>query len=117
MQVDGSSKADPSLLNGPRDRFDAMLPTLSLSELVRLHDKRDWQLPDREIQFRIKNVRGHFYRRRALQEILKRRVILTDDPTKALAHALAGMNTADIRVVVLPEARTTLPKEKLYRRS
>ena len=114
---DGDSKADPSVLNGPRDRFDAMLPTLSLSELVRLHDKRDWQLPDREIQVRIKSVRGDFYRRRALQEITRRRVILTNDPTKALADTLASMDTTGIRVIVLPEARTTLPKEKLYRRS
>ncbi|HUW33516.1 MAG TPA: lactate racemase domain-containing protein [Planctomycetota bacterium] len=110
---DGDSKANPAVLNGPRDQFDAMLPTLSLSELLRLHDKRDWQLPDREIQWRIKGVRGDFYRRRALQEITRRRVVLTDDPSRALADTLAGMDTTGIRVIVLPEGRTTLPKEKL----
>jgi len=113
---DGSAKADPALLNGPRDRFDAMLPTLSLSELVRLHDKRDWHLPDREIQWRIKGVRGKFYRRRALQEVCKRRVVLTDDPSKALAEALAGKDSTSVRVTVLPEGRMTLVRRGVSER-
>jgi len=111
----GRSKADETLLNGARDRFNAMLPSLSLSELLRLHEKRDWNLSEREIQWRIKSVRGDYYRRRALHEICKRQVILTPDPDTALQEVLSQLNSPDTLVVVLPEARTTLPKEQLHR--
>ena len=108
------SAADDALLNGPRERFDAAVPSLSVEELIRLHDKRNWRLPDREIQWRIKAVRTEYYDRRAIAEICKRRVILTPDPDAALQDALRRMDAAQCLVVILPDAQTTLPKEHLF---
>ena len=48
-----------------------------------------------------------------IQEVQKRKIILTPDLSAALQNVLAETGT-DIWLVVLPEARTTLPKEKLY---
>ncbi len=110
----GHAKADQSLVNAPADKFNAMLPSLSLSELLFIHEKRDWQLPERDVQWRVKSVRGEFYRRRALHEISKRRVILTPDLQEALQQALAEGASGNGRVTILPEARTTLPKEQLH---
>ena len=111
----GQSTADEALLNAPSDQFNAMLPSLSLSELLRLHEKRDWQLSERQVQWRIKSIRGDYYRRRALGEIARRQVVLTPDPDAALRDALARADPADTFVTILPEARTTLPKETLFR--
>ncbi len=86
-----------------------------ISEILRLHERRNWDLSEREIQWRIKSLRGKFYNYRQIQEIQKRRVVLTPDLNAALQDVLAEMG-ADVWLVVLPEARTTLPKEKLYRR-
>jgi len=84
-----------------------------ISEILRLHEKRNWDLSEREIQWRIKSLRGKFYNYRQIQEVQKRKVILAPDPNAALQDVLAETGT-DIWLVVLPEARTTLPKEKLY---
>jgi nickel-dependent lactate racemase len=86
-----------------------------ISEILRLHERRNWDLSEREIQWRIKSLRGKFYNYRQIQEIQKRKVVLTPNPNAALQNVLAEMGT-DIWLVVLPEARTTLPKEELYRR-
>ena len=95
--------------------FSAMLPTLSFSELLRLHEKRDWQLGEHDVQWRIKSVRGDFYRRRKLAEIVKRNVILTPDPARALSEALAGLGSGRPHVTALPDGRGTLAKKSLYR--
>jgi nickel-dependent lactate racemase len=87
-----------------------------ISEILRLHERRNWDLSEREIQWRIKSLRGKFYNYRQIKEIQKREVVLTPDPNAALQDVLAEVGT-DIWLVVLPEARTTLPKEKLYRLS
>lgn len=86
---------------------------MPLSEIVRLHEKRNWNLSEREIQWHIKSIRGKFYHYRQVKEIQKRKVILTPDPDTALKKELEKSGS-DIRIVVLPEAKTTLPKEKLY---
>ena len=95
--------------------FAAMLPTLSLSELLRLHEKRDWSLGAHDVQWRIKSVRGEYYRRRKLADIARRSVVLTGDPGAALRRALGRVGAADPLVTVLPEGRTTLAKKRLYR--
>jgi len=70
---------------------------------------------EHDVQWRIKSVRGDFYRRRKLAEITRRNVILTPDPGRALAEALAGAGSARLHVTVLPDGRGTLAKKSLYR--
>ena len=88
----------------------------SLGEILRLYEKRNWDLSEREIQWRIKSLRGKFYSYRKIQEIQKREIILTPDPNAVLQNVLARTGP-DIWLVALPEAKTTLPKAKLYCRS
>lgn len=96
------------------DAFNALLPNLEFAELARLHEKRNWSLDERAIQWRLKAIRGEFYRRRSHGALKRRRVLLTPDPNNALAGALRGLDPAKTRVVILPEARTTLAKTHLY---
>jgi len=112
---EGNGVAEESLRGGVQSAFREALPSLAFSELFRLHEKRDWPLPEREIQYRIKAVRGEFYRRRGMREIQKRRVALTLEPSDVLRRELACLDKGSARVIVLPEARTTLAKEKLFR--
>jgi len=86
---------------------------MPLSEIVKLHERRNWQLSEREIQWHIKSIRGKFYHYRQVNEVQKRKIILTPDPGAAIQKEIERMGS-DIRIIVLPEARTTLPKEKLY---
>ena len=111
---DGKDSIDESLFNLNQQDFQARLSSLSFSELFRLHEKRNWNLSEREVQYRIKSVRGEFYRRRTIYEIRKHEVILTADPNLAIQNVIAkkGLN---ISIIVLPECKTTLPKEKFYR--
>jgi len=88
---------------------------MPLSEILRLHEKRNWDLGEREIQWQIKSLRGKFYTHRKIQDVQKRKVILTPDPGSALQNVLTQTGL-DVRLVVLPEARTTMPKERFYRR-
>ena len=106
------AKADESLFTLDLQQFQGVLPSLSFSEILRLHEKRDWHFSEREIQWRIKSLRGEFYRRRRIQEIQKRQVLLTPDPNTTLQSVLSQTDS-DIRLVILPEGKTTLPKEKL----
>ena len=43
------------------------LEMISLSELIRLHEKRNWNLDDRQIQHVLKAIRGTFYERRVFE--------------------------------------------------
>lgn len=47
--------------------FGHDLNEMPLSELIRLHEKRDWDLDPREIQHTIKSIRAAFYQRRELE--------------------------------------------------
>jgi len=58
--------------------------------------------------------RGKFYHYRQVNEIQKRKVILTPDPDTVFQKEIKNIDNR-IRVVILPEGRTTLPKEKLYK--
>jgi len=111
--IDGDAIADDSLLALDADRFVAKLPTLAFSEIVRLHEARRWRLDERTIQWRLKSVRGEFYRRRKVGEILARNAVLTPDPNTALRDAL-GRFGPDARVIVVPEGTATLPKQTLF---
>lgn len=92
-----------------REAFGAALHDLAFSELMRLHERRDWPLSPREIQWRAKSIRGEFYRRRWLMAAEQRRVVFTRDPQTALEAALAR-HRGRPRVLALPEAQATLPK-------
>jgi nickel-dependent lactate racemase len=47
------------------DGYD--LDLIPLGELIRLHEKRDWDKDPRGIQWAIKNIRGTFYERRVME--------------------------------------------------
>lgn len=100
-----------------RDHFGSALHDLAFSELMRLHERRDWPLSPREIQWRAKSIRGEFYRRRWLMAAEAVRLQFTQDPQAALADALVAARAAGNdrpAVLVLPEGRTTLPKVALH---
>ena len=96
-----------------REEFGPCLRPLAFSELMRLHERRDWPLPPREIQWRVKALRGEFYRRRWLMAAERRRIVFTDDPQAALDQAVRG-HADKPAVLVLPEGRSTLPKVRLH---
>lgn len=96
------------------EALNAMLQSLSTGDLLRLHEKRDWTADRRDIQWRIKAVRGEFYRRRKHEAVCKRRVVLTPDPDAALQEALSRFDGREAQVTILPEGRTTMPKQRLF---
>jgi hypothetical protein len=110
----GEKADDAELDRLPREKFGLRLRPLAFSELVRLHERRDWPLPLREIQWRVKALRGEFYGRRWLMAMEDCNVVFTGDPQDALDRALAGRHSDGLCVTVLPEGRTTLPKVHLY---
>ncbi|MEK7395596.1 MAG: lactate racemase domain-containing protein [Candidatus Poribacteria bacterium] len=111
---DGKDSIDESLFSLNQQEFQAKLSSLSFPEIFKLHEKRNWNLDEREVQYRIKSVRGEFYRRRTIYEIKRREVILTADPNPAIQNVIAKKGS-DIKVIVLLECKTTMPKERLYK--
>jgi nickel-dependent lactate racemase len=91
------------------------------------HERRDLDLPPRAISDRCKAIRGEYYARRPG---MTRHVIVVGEPLAADAESRLGHHHAptlqaaidqavdregrDARVVVLPEAATTLPLERLH---
>jgi nickel-dependent lactate racemase len=112
--IDGDTFADESLLALDADEFVKALPTLDFSEIVRLHEARNWPLDERTIQWRLKSVRGEFYRRRKAGEVRSRNPVLAPDVQAALDRALGTLGK-DARVMFLPEGRLTLPKQRLFK--
>jgi hypothetical protein len=113
--TEGDANADDAALAAlDLKRFGEALAALSFREVIRLHEKRNWPLDEREIQWRMKSLRGEYYRRRRMREIARRNVVLTPEPEAAVQAALRKP-AAPARVIVLPEIATTLPKEKLFR--
>ena len=109
----GRHADDRALEQLDRDRFGTALRDLAFSELMRLHERRDWPLSPREIQWRAKSIRGEFYRRRWLMAAEAVHLCFTQDPQAALDAALAAIPAAgsDLPVVlILPDGRVTLPK-------
>lgn len=112
----GSQMADDAAIERlDRHEFTKALADLAFSEVVRLHEKRTWPLSAREVMWRMRMLRDEFLRRRRIEEIGKRRVIVTPDPDRAVRAALSATGSTEVRIIVLPEAATTLAKEKLYR--
>jgi hypothetical protein len=108
--------ADDEMLEGlARDEFGEHLHDLAFSELMRLHERRDWPLSAREIQWRVKAIRGEFYRRRWLMSAEDCHVVFTLDPQTGLEAALARHGGRP-RVLVIPEGKATLPKISLHKR-
>ena len=106
----GNETADEETLNS-KDvaSFNAMLPRLSLSELMFIHEKRDWKLDRRTIQHRVKAVRGAFYRLRALMEAQKCQLLLSPDPARTLKEATRELPAGQFKLNVIV-GRATLPK-------
>lgn len=97
--------------------FANALPSLSFAEIVRLHEKRNWGGSARDVMWRMRILRDEFLRRRRLEEIGKRRPVVTPDAQRAIDAALGQMDQANARVIVIPEAESTLAKETLFRLS
>jgi len=113
-EPEGTAEADDGMLALGTEDLRKALRTLSFAEVVRLHDRRRWPLDDRAIQWRLKDTRGEYYRRRRVHEVIRRRIVITPDPGAALRDALATIGPSP-RVVVIPEGRTTFPKLCLFR--
>lgn len=99
------------------------LDALSIGELLRLHEKRDWNLSPREIQHIIKTIRGAFYRRRELEcrpqplyltcpgfpyALLQRWNATQFDGIQAALDAATAVRRDPV-IVVIPDAKHTLP--------
>lgn len=99
------------------------LEMISLSELIRLHEKRNWNLDDRQIQHVLKAIRGTFYERRVF-ELRSQKLYIVSDTfpfsrlekwrarqfetiQQALDEALDGRD--DATVMVFPDIKHTLP--------
>jgi lactate racemase len=99
------------------------LSELSLGDLLRLHEKRTWNLNERQVQHHIKTIRGEFYERRIMSLHSQKLFIVADRFSR---HKLARYNArhftdlgaafkeamAPLRepsVLVIPEGRRTFP--------
>ena len=89
--------------------FNDMIRKISYSELLRLHEKRDWQLDERTIQVRVKAVRGEHYNRRGRIDAKGYQVLMTPDPASKLKQVLAEMDNKDVLVNMLLNPRLTMP--------
>ena len=99
------------------------LQDMDLSDLIRLHKKRDYSLPERDIQWRLKAVRGEESRRRLYFGSEKKFVFVggrLSDRTLALTGAIwyptlndafeaCVPNVEEVQVAILPEGHKTLP--------
>lgn len=99
------------------------LDEMPFGELVRLHEKRDWNMNPREIQHVIKALRGAFYRRREFEYRPQKLFLVSKDypqtllnkwnacqfPTIQDAYEAAAALKKDPFVFVLPDAKRTLP--------
>ena len=99
------------------------LESLSLSELLILHEKRNWNLNEKDLQWLVKDLRSAYYGRRIMSMHPQRLFIVADtfspakldrynakrfsDVDSALQAALALKPDAEI--LVIPEGRSTFP--------
>lgn len=106
----GHSSADEDVLNSTDvASFNAMLRQLSLPEILRIHEKRDYRLDARTIQQRLKAVRSQFYELIPQMDSQRYSILLTPDPTTTLKSVLEKLNRADTLVNVIAGVSTTLP--------
>lgn len=98
------------------------LNEISFSELVRLHERRDWNLPRREIQHVIKAIQGAFYYRRTFEMRSQQLFLVGTFPKTRLvkwnarcfstfqeAIDEAAKPKANPTVLAIPQGKRTLP--------
>ena len=98
------------------------LNEIDFSELIRLHKRRNWNLPRREIQHVIKAIRGTFYFRRTFEMRSQQLFLVGEFPKSRLlkwnAQSFSNMQDAvnealslrtDPTVIAIPEGMITLP--------
>lgn len=100
------------------------LDEMPFPELIRLHEKRDWNLDRREIQHVIKAIRGAFYLRREFEYRPQKLFLVSNEyprvllerwnaeqfPTIQAAYDEAVRRMGkDAKVFVIPDAKRTLP--------
>lgn len=98
---------------------------LTLSELLRLHERRTWQdLTERDVQWKLKAIRSEFYRRRAFCDerhtvkFVGGRVLpITLEETKGESYtsfqealeSCKGLWDKEINIAILPESSKVVP--------
>ena len=100
------------------------LDDMPFSELIRLHEKRDWNLNPREIQHVIKAIRGAFYRRREFEYRPQKLFLVSEEYPRSLLEKWTAEQFPSIqaaydeairriggkaKVFVVPDAKRTLP--------
>lgn len=100
------------------------LDDMPFSELIRLHERRDWNMNPREIQHTIKAIRGAFYRRREFEYRPQKLFLVSSEYPRSLlekwnAEQFPTIQAAydeavrrmgkDARVFAIPDAKHTLP--------
>lgn len=113
------------LLPGDEPEREEELRSLSLSDLLRLHEKRTWEhLSERDVQWRLKAIRSEFYRRRAFCDkrhlvkfiggkVLPVTLIETGgEYYESFQDALDSCKSLldqDIKILIMPEASRVIP--------
>jgi len=99
------------------------LEDMSLPELLRLHEKRNWSFSSRKVQHTIKSIRGEYFYRRAFELRSQRLFLVTDKysenqlqkwnasryETLQNAYDTAVRDIKNPKITVIPEAHQTLP--------
>ena len=103
------------------DDYD--LDNMPFSELIRLHEKRNWNKDPRAIQWAIKNIRGAFYERRVMEGHSQKLYLASSSypasvlerwkakafPNIAEAFKAAQEEYRDPYIAAIPDAEHTLP--------
>jgi nickel-dependent lactate racemase len=131
---EGSTAMPPSVVaangNGSADQPKTLqeeMATWSFDQIFMEHERRDNTLPPRKISDRCKTVRGEYYRRRpghTRNVIVVGPQLAPDAETRAYQHPASTLQEAidmalarhghDARVVIVPNASTTLPLERFH---
>lgn len=128
-RVGGTTILVNPLARPPRQRspLEQEMATWSFDRIFLEHERRDLDLPPRRISDRCKSIRGEYYARRPgmTRHVMVVGAPLADDAETRLGHHPAPSLQSAIdsaieregtnaRVVVLPQAATTLPLEHLH---
>lgn len=108
--------------------FQREMATWSFDRLFAEHERRDLPLSPREVSDRCKMIRGEYYARRPGETryvIVVGHPLAADAGTRLRHHSASSLQVAvdtaiaregmDASVVIMPEAATTLPLERLHR--
>jgi hypothetical protein len=119
--------ASPGMLPKPEGKEEAALAELTVGELARRHEKRDWRGKPIEIAARLRAIRNAYFARKP---VFVRSIILagSDLPVGALEHLgveqtetlqeavdiVADRHGPDAQVALVPDASTTLCLPELH---